>query len=162
MNEPNRLSLSLTTIQVEEITDLISQLRSKLEPHLIALTIDERSSLPKTSDKTIPFVKKVSDYTESNPSFIPTYLNKEELKKDIKAMEDLISFYKPLSQLLTNIDDTAKLAGSEAFVSALTYYNAVKNAAKLSVPDSKTIYDDLSMRFPSGPRKKSQPTDPVN
>jgi len=39
------------------------------------------------------------------------------------------------------------LAGSEAYVAALSFYNSVKQAAKLNVPEAKTIYEDLKKRF---------------
>jgi hypothetical protein len=39
------------------------------------------------------------------------------------------------------------LAGSEAYVAALSYYNTVKLASQMDIPNSKTIYEDLKTRF---------------
>jgi hypothetical protein len=39
------------------------------------------------------------------------------------------------------------LAGSEAYVTALAYYNSVKLGAKLDVPNAKAVYSDLKIRF---------------
>ena len=39
------------------------------------------------------------------------------------------------------------MAGSEAYIASLSYYNSVKMAAKLNVPGAKPIYDDLKKRF---------------
>jgi hypothetical protein len=44
------------------------------------------------------------------------------------------------------------LAGSEAYIAALAYYNSVKQAAKMNVPGARAIYDDLSKRFPGRPK----------
>jgi hypothetical protein len=50
--------------------------------------------------------------------------------------------------ILTEVDDMATIAGSEALSSILSYYNNVKDAAKKGVPGAKAIYDDLAKRFP--------------
>jgi hypothetical protein len=39
------------------------------------------------------------------------------------------------------------VAGSEAYLGALSYYNSVKYATKLNVADAKIIYEDLKQRF---------------
>jgi len=49
--------------------------------------------------------------------------------------------------LCDNLPDTEMLSGSEAYVAALTYYNSVKQAAKMNVPSAKAIYEDLRKRF---------------
>lgn len=147
MPEENKISLKLPAETIAEVNSLISSLRSKLSPYLIALTPEDRHMLLKMSDKTLPFVNKVSNYVQTNPSFNPPYLNIEEFLTDVKAADNLLTFILPLSQLLSNLEDTTMLCGSEAYSSALTYYNSVKAAAKVNVPDAKTIYDDLSMRF---------------
>ncbi|MBU2494672.1 MAG: hypothetical protein KJ571_18780 [Bacteroidetes bacterium] len=115
---------------------------------MVALSADERKNLAKMSDKTIPFVEKTLNYAESDPEFAPAYLNVDELKIDMKAVGQLKAFFLPLEQLNANLDDTILLAGSEAYVAALAYYNSVKQAAKMNVLKAKTIYEDLSQRFP--------------
>ena len=59
---------------------------------------------------------------------------------------------KIISQISANLEDTLTLSGSEAYIAALIYYNAVKAAAKNSIPGAKTIYEDLSQRFPGSKR----------
>lgn len=60
-----------------------------------------------------------------------------------------------MQQLVLNLDDTTTQAGSESYTAALTYYNSVKQAAKLSVPGSKAIYEDLRKRFASNGNRKT-------
>lgn len=50
------------------------------------------------------------------------------------------------------LDDTMMLAGSEAYVAALAFYNAVKGVGRANVPGAALIYEDLRGRFPSGTR----------
>jgi len=39
------------------------------------------------------------------------------------------------------------MAGSDAYVGALSYYNSVKYGAKVNAADAKVIYEDLKQRF---------------
>jgi hypothetical protein len=45
------------------------------------------------------------------------------------------------------LDDTVMEAGGESYVNALSYYNSVKQVAKMNVPGAKSIHDDLKKRF---------------
>lgn len=152
----NRISIQLSEQDITDIQTAITTLSSKLDPLLIALSKQDRRTLAKMSDKTIPFVTKATEYADSHPNFAPPFLNKEELKIDLKAVNDLTPIYRSLQQLVSNLDDTIMLAGSEAYIAALSYYNSVKLASKMDVPDAKTIYEDLKTRFPQKPTKKEE------
>jgi hypothetical protein len=54
------------------------------------------------------------------------------------------------------IDDTMLLSGSEAYIAVLAFYNYLKGAAKMGVPGAKTIFEDLSTRFPGRTVKKTE------
>jgi hypothetical protein len=99
------------------------------------------------SDGTEPFVAKVMDYAVSDPQFAPPYMDVPEMKKDFDAVSELLPLLRTVDQLEDNLSDTAMMAGSEAYVAALSYYNSVKMAAKMNVPGAKAIYDDLAKRF---------------
>ncbi|WP_439475703.1 hypothetical protein [Algoriphagus formosus] len=122
-------------------------MQSILAPYVVALTPDQRRTLPKMSDGTEPFVGKVVEYADSNPQFLPPFVNKEEFDKDWEAVSSLLPLLRLCTQIYDNLSDTTMLAGSEAYVSALSYYNSVKQAAKVNVPDAKAIYEDLRKRF---------------
>jgi hypothetical protein len=92
---------------------------------------------------------KAVQYMNSNPEFVPAFVEVTEAENDYQAYTDLREFLRPLAQITDNIDDTAALAGSEAWQAALAYYNSVKAAAKMGVPNAKAIYDDLRPRFES-------------
>jgi hypothetical protein len=147
MPEDNSVAIQIPEADVAEINAAIETLKTKLQPYLIALTPEERRTLPKMSDKTIPFVDKALDYAENSPQFAPQYMNVPEMKVDVSAVHTLTGFFRPLEQLISGLDDTIMLSGSEAYVAALSYYNSVKLAAKMNIPDAKPIYDDLKERF---------------
>jgi hypothetical protein len=148
MPAENRVSIIITPEDKTAVNQAIATIREKLLPYLIALTPSERKGLPKMSDKTIPFVNKALNYAVSNPEFMPPYLQLNELNKDVNAVNTLNVFHTQLEQVVTGLDDTMMLAGSEAYIAALSYYNSVKQAAKINVPNAKTIYEDLKERFP--------------
>lgn len=147
MPEDNRIAIQIPEADVTEINAAIETLKTKLQPYLIALTPEDRKMLPKMSDKTIPFVDKALDYAQNSPQFAPQYMNVPEMKIDLDALNTLTEFYRPLEQIISGLDDTMMLSGSEAYIAALSYYNSVKMAAKMNVPAAKPIYDDLKERF---------------
>ncbi|POY37499.1 hypothetical protein C3K47_06970 [Solitalea longa] len=62
--------------------------------------------------------------------------------------------FRLVEQLASNIDDMSLLCGSDAYVSSLGFYNSIKQAAKMNVPNAKPIYDELQKRFPGRPTAK--------
>ena len=158
----NRVSITISAADVVEITKAIEVLSDKLAPILIALTADDRQSMAKIKDATIPFMEKIVQYLESNPEFAPPYLDKDETKKDFAAFTVLNAFIRPLSQITRNLEDTAMLCGSEAYANGRSYYKSVVNASDLNVLGAKAIYDDLKVRFESQKAKLKKAKEIVN
>ncbi|MDO1446838.1 hypothetical protein Q0590_11275 [Rhodocytophaga aerolata] len=152
MPKENAVSIQIPAAELKKMLDAFKIIESVLRPYLIALTPEERKQLPKMSDKTVPFVEKTLDYAKSNPQFAPSYMSIPELKIDIDAVYTLTQLARPIDQLREGLGDTMMLAGSEAYIAALAYYNSVKQAAKMNVPGARAIYDDLSKRFPGRPK----------
>jgi hypothetical protein len=156
MNE-NSISLDIKESDAVEITKAIQVLADKLQPLLIALEASDRQSLAKMKDKSVPFIEKIIQYVESNPEFVPVFLNTDEMKKDFNAFTVLNNFLRPLAQITRNLEDTAMLCGSEAYSAGLIYYGSVKQAAKVNVPKAKAVADDLSVRFEAQKVSKKKP-----
>lgn len=142
-----KISGSIGPDTKQTILDEIESIESKLT-FLINLKADDRHNLAKMGDKTLAFVTKSLEYSKQNPSIVPPFLDVTKFDSEVKIVNDLSSIMKPLRQLLEKLDDTAMLAGSEAYASALVFYNAVKSASKADVPGMKNIYEDLQIRFP--------------
>ncbi|SDC27952.1 hypothetical protein [Williamwhitmania taraxaci] len=146
-------SLAQTTI------DTVTTVENSL-PMLINLTNDDRHNLAKMGDKTLAFVTKTLEYAKQNPSVVPAFLNVAEFENNVTTVNNLSRMQKPLRQLIEEIDDTTLYVGSEAYTDALTFYTALKGAAKANVPGMKSVYDDLQARFPG--RGKGTPPTPRN
>jgi len=129
------------------VKEKLTEVQTTLQPYLIALTPDERRTVPKMSDKTLPFVEKTLDYTTSDPQFAPPYMDKQELANDMNVVGQLVPLLRMVEQLNNGLDDTVMAAGGESYVNALGYYNSVKQAAKMNVPGAKAIFEDLKKRF---------------
>lgn len=143
----NKISIQIPDADLQAAKAALDQVQQILAPYVIALTPEQRKTIPKMSDGTEPFVGKVAEYAGSNPQFMPPFVPKEEFDKDWEAVSKLLPLLRLCTQIEDTLSDTTMLAGSEAYVSALSYYNSVKQAAKMNVPDAKAIYDDLRKRF---------------
>jgi len=147
MTVENRVSIVIPPDVKQSVLQKLNEVDTLLKPYLIALTPEEKKALPKMSDGSTPFVEKALGYCKSDPQFMPAYVNIPEMEIDFNAVVDLTDFARVSLKLSSGLSDTITLSGSEAYVSALSYYNSVKNAAKMNVPGAKAIYDDLKKRF---------------
>ena len=151
----NRISVSIPQDVITQTTTKLNEIKTLLQPYLQSLTADERHDLPKMSDKSLSFVSKVSEYCTSNPEFSPSFFNADEFQKDFNAAAMLKPIVALCEQICGNVDDTAMLAGSEAYQAALLYYSSVQIGAKTGQASAKPIVEDLSNRFPGRKKKKT-------
>jgi len=140
------ISAELKPAEKNEILDLINQINQKL-PFLINLTPEERQSLPKMGDKTLPFVEKSLELAEQNKGLVPPYINLDELRKDFELAVALRDIVNAVAQLYEKVSDTYIAAGSEAYIASLQFYNSAKIAAKSNVPGTDVIVNELGKRF---------------
>ena len=154
MSQQNLISINISEQDLTDINNAINVLKLKLLPILKSLKPEERHELAKMGDKSVAFVNKSHEYAITNPELVPLFLDMEEFKKDVKALEQLSSFHSSLQQLVDMLSDSILMAGSDAFKAALMFYESVKTALKSNVSKAKTIYEDLSPRFPG--RKKNR------
>ena len=143
----NKINFIIPDEEVDITTQKLNEGGAILKPYLIALTPDQRKEIPKMSDKTLPFVEKITEYCQSAPQFVPAFMDVEALAGDFKVTQQLTGLFRTVKAMHDNLDDTIMQAGSEAYMNALNYYNSVKQAAKSDVPGAKSIYEDLKKRF---------------
>lgn len=160
MPAENLISIRIPNEELQQAQNGLKVLQDVMGKYLIALQTQDIKGLAKMSDKSIPFVDKVIDYSVSDPQFMPAFVDAEELRKDMEVVKNLTALLRPLEQLIAGISNTMTLVGSEAYKAALAYYQAVKQASKMNVSGARTIYDDLSKRFPNpkGSVKADVPT----
>lgn len=125
----NLISMEVPAETLTKLQEKLKELRELLAPYLVTLTLEDRKSLPKMSDKTLAFVSKTAEYVKSNPKLIPPMMEAEELGKDFTLNQSLQPVYNSLKQLVDNLSDTLMLSGHEAYAQASLYYASVKMAA---------------------------------
>jgi hypothetical protein len=157
MSKQNQISTEIPEAVIEKVLKALQESKAALAPYLHGLTGNDRISLFKMGDKTIATVKKIKSYLETNPEFIPSYMDKAEFLKDEAVASQLTPITSLAEQLVADLQDTLMLAGSEALMAAMLYYGQIKEAYKQGIPTSKPIYEDLSKRFS---KKNSNPIQP--
>ena len=158
----NKINFIIPDEVVTQSTQKLNEIAAMLQPYLIALSPEERRTIPKMSDKTIPFVEKTLEYCETAPQFAPPYMDRQALAGDMKVTQQLTPLLRTIKAMNDGLDDTIMEAGGEGYINALGYYNSVKQAAKMNVPGAKSIYDDLSKRFEKAKTGNGTTPTPVN
>lgn len=152
----NKVSIEISPADLKAIKEAVAVLVAKLGPVLIALTKEQRRKLYKMGEASKPFVEKVMEYVISNPEFLPPYTDVPEMGKDWKTISELLPVLNALMQLSSNLDDTLMQAGAEVMLPSNSYYKSTELATKLGVPNAKTIYEDLRVRFERRPKKAGE------
>lgn len=138
----------------------IKAIQEKL-PFLIKLSAEEKKSLPKMDDDRVAFVNKALNYCKSEPGVCPPYVNLKEFDKDLALSSNLSQVSKEISRLAEMIADTRMAASTDAYLAALSSYNSAKQAAKMGVPGTKAIVDDLGKQFASQGNFKKETAEAV-
>lgn len=153
MSTQNQISIEIPTAVIEAVIQKMQECKTQLAPYLQGLTAEDRGSLFKMGDKTVATVQKTKSYMNTNPEFIPVYMNQAEFLKDEALVSQLNPIANLANQLSSDINDTVMLAGSEALQSSMLYYGQIKEAHHKGIITAKPIYEDLSQRFAKRTRK---------
>lgn len=154
MSNENRVSIQLTATEKTAMETSLTAVKNTLQPYLQSIAVEERITLPKIADGTLPFIRKVLNYCQTEPRFVSPYMELDEFQKDLTAFEELTSFIRQIKQLESQLDDTILLCGYEAYTAALSYYHTVKLASRMDVPGAKPVYEDLKNQFKKTTRKE--------
>ena len=148
--DPNLVSATLSTEDIQVITGALDTLRQKL-PFLVDLTTEQRTAMAKLGDKTQAFVQKAVEIAnEHQDLFAPAFL--DEMRKDARLLVDLSPIRLALGTIAKKIDDTTMQLGGEAFAAARTVYAVTKTPYAKAV--MRTASDDLSKRYGRSRGKK--------
>ena len=144
----NKHSQAIPENTLQQARDKIAEVAVLLKPYLLALTPEQRHELPKMGPKTLNFVEKAHEYAHENTDLVPPYLKLDDFDIDFKDAHGLWTLYSHVRQLEDGISDTQMTAGSEAYQSALVFYNSAKVASSQGVPGAKAVFEELKRRFP--------------
>lgn len=142
----NRVSANIDAATIKSVKEALASVNEKL-PFLLGLKPEERQSIPKISEVNKVFTADAIVAIKNNSNLLPAYLSADEISKDYNLYEQLDELVQLSQQLTEKLSDTQMLAGSEAYVSALTAYRLFEAASNAGLPGTDTIYDQLKQRF---------------
>jgi len=146
----NRVNATMTAAQVAAVKTAIQTISTNM-PFLVGLTVEERISLPKINVVNKAFAEDAINAVVNNAGSVPSYLNPIQMQNDLQLFTQLDELTTLLRQVLEKAEDTQILAGSEAYIGALTGYKLFGAAADAGVAGADTIYAALRQRFQSVP-----------
>ena len=155
----NRIDTVMTSAQITDVKNAIDTINSALS-FSVSLTTEERASLPKISVANKSFTEDAINALANNASIFPAYLDVKLMQNDLKLYQQLDELAIMLRQTLELIEDTRILAGSEAYVAALSVYKLVGAAASAGVQGTDTIYEQLRERFTVSTNSNPTPPNP--
>ena len=129
MAYPNLISTTISEESMKKIMDAIDRIEELL-PDLVTLSNEKLASLPKVSLSTIEFVYETLELVDKYPTLIPQDVEVPEIRKDAELIGSIYKILKPLRKLVRRLEDSAVLAGSEAYLPSMAIYNAVKTVGK--------------------------------
>ena len=156
MSTSNQIHVEIPETVITLVKGKLNECKVALAPFMQGLTADERRDLFKMGDKTVATVQKTQSFTETNPEFIPAYMDVSDFNRDVTVVNQLKPIEDLVQQLGVDVSDTRMLAGSEALQQALLYYGQVREADSKGVPSSRAIYEDLQPRFA---RRRAKPSE---
>jgi len=145
----NRLNRAIEQADMDAVMAAFATIESTLSS-LIGLTTEERKILPKINVDNKIFTEDAINAAVNNPDYLPGYLKPEDMQTDITLFEQLDQLMGVSNRINEKLSDTRMLAGSEAFVSALTAYRAFETSANAGMPGADQIYQQLRERFLHG------------
>lgn len=143
---PTTDNITMTTQQITDVKSAIQTIYTNM-PFLLGLTVEERIALPKINVANKAFAEDAINAITNNAEMLPGYLKVVDMQTDLQLFTQLDELSGLVRQLLEKVEDTQILAGSEAYVSALTGYKLFAAAAIAGIPGSDAIYDGLKERF---------------
>lgn len=154
MSQQDLIAVVFSDAEQAQVREALNVLRQVLQPKLLTLSAADRRELPKMGDKTVAFVTKTVEYSEQNPALVPSFIDLEAIRVDLRGVELLREFQQVLKPLTAALEDSMILSGSEAYQGSLAIYRNIKSAMRSKVANAEAIFRDLSTRLPGGGRAK--------
>lgn len=118
---------------------------------MLNLQSAEVMGIRKAGKEFVPFIDRCHGVVKSHPEILSGVFNMPEFDRDYQLAQDLGEAAEALAQLNEAVGHTLTAVRSDALVTALEVYSAVKsNESK--VPGLNTVADTLGRYFQKSPR----------
>lgn len=157
--QKNLFDLVLTAEEEAQINEALNTLNDVLLAKLKILPKEEKRDILIMGDKSVAFVDKAHEVARQEGSLLSAFIDFEAFDRDVQAIGALRSIDFKLGQLVSAVEDSYAMAGSEAYRTSLIVYSLMKNAAKMGHPGAQDKLNELSKRFPGRGSRKEEKTD---
>lgn len=145
----NLVSAQLATQALTAIHQALQTVEENLS-FLIDLAAEDRRDLSALGDRTYTFTQKALHIAVNHSDILPRNFDVEEFRRDLQLYDDLKQLLRRISPLVDKMEDTALLAGHDAYHQALAVYGYVKAAGKGLGLDE--LVADMKSKFAKGKR----------
>lgn len=142
----NRIDTVISEASINSIKTNLQHISSLLPVY--SLTADEKKSFRGMDAANKAFTEDCINQLRSNGAeTMPSYIKIDNLIADLKLFEQLDILKSMLNQVMSQINTAQRIAGKEAYDTALKAYELYETAAKSGVPGSKSSFEQLNQRF---------------
>ncbi|MCB1091956.1 MAG: hypothetical protein KDL87_10515 [Verrucomicrobiae bacterium] len=149
MPNDNKISATISAQDKADILAAFDTIRAKL-PFLVNLTPAERRRTPTLGTERGAMDQSFATEMASHPELVPGYVDTAEMAIDRALWVDLAEIASHAREVCEGIEDTTQVAGSDIYMAYLSFYQAVRQAARRNVPGADALYQNLRQFFPSG------------
>lgn len=145
----NLVSLNLTNDQLAAVDAALTALETNLSS-MVALTADQRRSVPRMGDKSEAFCRQTLSLLALNPQVVNPSLGLSDAEADLVALDALRPRLQRLARLAERGSDTEVALGSDVMVTALKGYALLKVSGRDQ--GLEALRSSLGTRFAKKPR----------
>ena len=143
----NRINVVLAAADITAINTSINTILSKV-PANTTLTDEQRLSYNAINVANKVFAEDcLSEAQQNGTGIIPAFISLPNMQNDLSIFEQLDQIESALNNTLQRISDAKRIAGHEAYGQASVIYNAFKSASDNGIPNAKSAYEKLKVRY---------------
>jgi hypothetical protein len=150
----NRIDTLISDTDITAIKADIQHISSLIPRY--GLTPDERKSFRGMNVDNKAFTEDcIMQLRANGAETMPPYIKTDDLIADFALFEQLDLLKSMLNQVASQVETAQRIAGKEAYDTALKVYKLYEAAAEAGVPGSKTAFEQLNQRFKKGTGRKA-------
>lgn len=150
----NRIDTVIAETTIDSIKTNLRQINSQLPDY--ALTTGEKKSFRGMDVANKAFTEDCINLLRANGAeTMPSYIKIENIISDLSLFNQLDELKLILKQIMNKVDAAQRIAGKEAYDTALQAYKLYETAAQCGVAGSTTAFEKLNERFKKNTGRKS-------
>jgi hypothetical protein len=149
----NLIQLAVPPADLPDIDAAITTLETKLLPHLIALTAEQRSNFFKMGTRE-QIVRDAVTAASQNPGDIPTNMGTADAEADLTALDAHRPRFARITKIAQACNDSEMALGIDLINFALRVYGILSISAPAALKD---LLERMGAFFSRGPRAAATP-----